>query len=113
MGHFGKAPIRAAWLLLVFPCLALNYLGQGAMVLRYPMARHNPFWAMAPHLTYIYWPILILAGAATVIASQALISGAFSMTAQAVQLGLFPRMDIRRTSETQAGQIFAPWSTSS
>jgi KUP system potassium uptake protein len=108
MGHFGKAPIRAAWLCLVFPCLALNYLGQGAMVLRYPIARHNPFWAMAPHVTYIYWPILVLAGAATVIASQAVITGAFSITQQAVQLGLLPKLEIRRTSETQAGQIFVP-----
>jgi KUP system potassium uptake protein len=108
MGHFGKGPIRAAWLFLVFPCLALNYLGQGAMVLRYPIARHNPFWAMTPHLTFIYWPTLILAGAATVIASQAVITGAFSITQQAVQLGLLPKLEIRRTSETQAGQVFVP-----
>ena len=106
MGHFGKTAIRRAWIGLVFPCLMLNYLGQGALVLNHPWARHNPFWAMAPAVAY--WPILVLATAATVIASQALISGAFSMTGQAVQLGLFPRMDIRRTSETQAGQIFAP-----
>ena len=106
MGHFGKNPIRAAWLALVFPCLTLNYLGQGAMVLHHPWARHNPFWAMAP--AYAYWPILALATAATVIASQAVITGAFSMTQQAVQLGLLPRMDIKRTSETQAGQIFVP-----
>ena len=106
MGHFGRSAIRRAWILLVFPCLALNYLGQGATVLEHPGARHNPFWAMAPG--FVYWPILVLATAATVIASQALISGAFSMTGQAVQLGLFPRMDIRRTSETLAGQIFAP-----
>jgi KUP system potassium uptake protein len=106
MGHFGKTAIRRAWIGLVFPCLALNYLGQGALVLDHPLARHNPFWALAPAVAY--WPILVLATAATVIASQALISGAFSMTGQAVQLGLFPRMDIRRTSETQAGQIFAP-----
>jgi len=107
MGHFGKAPIRVAWLALVFPCLTLNYLGQGALVLRHPGAWHNPFWAMAPG--FAYWPILVLATAATVIASQAVISGAFSMTQQAVQLGLFPRMNIRRTSETQAGQIFVPF----
>ena len=106
MGHFGRAAIRRAWIALVFPCLAINYLGQGAMVLDHPWARHNPFWALAPAVAY--WPILILATAATVIASQAFISGAFSMTAQAVQLGLFPRMDIRRTSETLAGQIFVP-----
>ena len=108
MGHFGKGPIRAAWLVLVFPCLALNYLGQGALLLHAPRYRLNPFWAMAPHLTLIYWPILILAGAATVIASQAVITGAFSITQQAVQLGLLPRLEIRRTSETQAGQIFVP-----
>jgi KUP system potassium uptake protein len=108
MGHFGKGPIRAAWLALVFPCLALNYLGQGALVLRHPIARHNPFWAMAPHLAWIYWPILVLAAAATVIASQAVITGTFSMTQQAVQLGLLPRLEIQRTSETRAGQIFVP-----
>jgi KUP system potassium uptake protein len=106
MGHFGRSAIRRAWILLVFPCLALNYLGQGATVLDHPAARHNPFWAMAPG--FAYWPILVLATAATVIASQALISGAFSMTGQAVQLGLFPRMDVRRTSETLVGQIFVP-----
>ena len=106
MGHFGKGPIRAAWAVLVFPCLALNYLGQGAVVLSHPAARENPFWAMAPQIAY--WPILILATMATVIASQAVITGAFSLTQQAVQLGLVPRMDIKRTSETQAGQIFVP-----
>jgi len=106
MGHFGKRPIRAAWFFLAFPCLALNYLGQGALVLANPHARHNPFFAMAPHV--VYWPILALATAAAVIASQAVISGAFSMTQQAVQLGLLPRLDIKRTSETQTGQIFVP-----
>ncbi len=107
MGHFGKSPIRVAWLALVFPCLTLNYLGQGAVVLHHPSAWRDPFWAMAPG--FAYWPILVLATAATVIASQAVISGAFSMTQQAVQLGLFPRMNIRRTSETQAGQIYVPF----
>ena len=106
MGHFGKAPIRAAWLVLVFPCLALNYLGQGALVLHHPGARHNPFFEMVPH--FAYWPVLALATAAAVIASQAVISGAFSMTQQAVQLGLLPRIAIKRTSETQTGQIFVP-----
>jgi KUP system potassium uptake protein len=106
MGHFGRGPIRAAWFGLVFPCLVLNYLGQGASVLSHPAARFNPFWAMTPDIAY--WPILILATLATVIASQAVISGAFSMTQQAVQLGLLPRLEIRRTSETQAGQIFVP-----
>lgn len=106
MGHFGKGPIRAAWLWLVFPCLALNYLGQGSLVLDHPAARHNPFWEMVP--AFAYWPVLIMATMATVIASQAVITGAFSMTQQAVQLGLLPRIDIKRTSETQAGQIFVP-----
>ncbi len=106
MGHFGKDPIRAAWLFLVLPALLLNYLGQGALVLSHPHARSDPFFQMIPHA--IYWPVLILAMVATVIASQAVITGAFSMTQQAVQLGLFPRIDIRRTSETQAGQIYVP-----
>jgi len=106
MGHFGKKPIQAAWLWLVFPCLVLNYLGQGAMILAHPEAKANPFWAMVPELAY--WPVLVLAATATVIASQAVITGAFSVTQQAVQLGLLPRIDIRRTSETQAGQIYVP-----
>jgi KUP system potassium uptake protein len=106
MGHFGKNPIRAAWLILVLPSLMLNYLGQGSLVLAHPETRHNPFFEMIPDA--VYWPVLLLATVATVIASQAVITGAFSMTQQAVQLGLFPRIDIRRTSETQAGQIFVP-----
>ncbi len=106
MGHFGKTPIRAAWLYLVLPCLVLNYFGQGALVLSHPEARANPFFAMIPQA--VYWPVLLLATAAAVIASQAVITGAFSMTQQAVSLGLFPRIDIRRTSETQAGQIYVP-----
>ena len=108
MGHFGKWPIRAAWFGLVFPCLALNYLGQGALVLHHPAARHNPFFDMVPHSPFAYWPVLALATTAAVIASQAVISGAFSMTQQAVQLGLLPRIEIRRTSETLTGQIFVP-----
>ena len=106
MGHFGKKPIQAAWIFLVLPCLLLNYLGQGALVLAHPEAAHNPFFQMIPEA--VYWPVLLLATAAAVIASQAVITGAFSMTQQAVQLGLFPRIDIRRTSETQAGQIYVP-----
>jgi len=106
MGHFGKRPIRAAWLFFVLPALLLNYLGQGAMVLAEPATRENPFFRMIPEIAY--WPVLLLATVATVIASQAVITGAFSMTQQAVSLGLFPRIDIRRTSETQAGQIFVP-----
>ena len=106
MGHFGKKPIQAAWLLFALPALVLNYLGQGALVLAHPAARENPFYQMIPEV--IYWPILILMTLATIIASQAVITGAFSMTQQAVQLGLLPRIDIRRTSETQAGQIYVP-----
>eukprot|EP01030_Chromulinospumella_sphaerica_P011228 gene11228-11030_t len=106
MGHFGKKPIQVGWLYLVFPCLALNYLGQGATILAHPEARLNPFWEMVPQM--VYWPVLLLATAATIIASQAVITGAFSVTQQAVSLGLLPRIDIRRTSETQAGQIYVP-----
>jgi KUP system potassium uptake protein len=106
MGHFGKGPIRIGWLYFVLPCLTLNYLGQGALILDNPEASENPFWSMVPEM--IYWPMLGLATAATVIASQAVITGAFSVTQQAVQLGLLPRIDIRNTSETQAGQIFVP-----
>jgi KUP system potassium uptake protein len=106
MGHFGKKPIQAAWAILVLPALILNYLGQGALVLSDNSARENPFFRMIPEIAY--WPVLGLATIATVIASQAVITGAFSMTQQAVSLGLFPRIDIRRTSETQAGQIFVP-----
>ncbi len=91
---------------LVLPALLLNYLGQGALVLDNPDARLNPFFEMIPE--FAFWPILILATAATVIASQAVITGAFSVTQQAVQLGLLPRIDIRRTSETLAGQIYVP-----
>ncbi|TAJ71347.1 MAG: potassium transporter Kup [Phenylobacterium sp.] len=106
MGHFGKKPIQAAWLILCLPCLLLNYFGQGALVLSDPTARINPFFRMIPEVAY--WPVLGLATAAAIIASQAVITGAFSMTQQAVSLGLFPRIDIRRTSETQAGQIYVP-----
>ncbi|WP_409019608.1 potassium transporter Kup [Brevundimonas vesicularis] len=106
MGHFGKSPIRKGWLFIVLPCLTLNYLGQGAFLLAHPTALDNPFWNMVPQL--IYWPLLLLATAATVIASQAVITGAFSVTQQAVQLGLLPRLDIRNTSETEAGQIYVP-----
>ena len=106
MGHFGKAPIRAGWIWFVLPCLTLNYLGQGALVLDNRAAAANPFWMMVPQAAY--WPVLIMATIATVIASQAVITGAFSVTRQAVQLGLLPRIDIRNTSESQAGQIFVP-----
>ena len=106
MGHFGKNPIRAAWLVLVLPSLLLNYLGQGALVIHHPGAHVDPFYRMIPQA--IYWPVLLLANVATIIASQAVITGAFSLTQQAVQLGLFPRISILRTSETQAGQIYVP-----
>lgn len=106
LGHFGKGPIRTAWFGLVFPSLALNYLGQGALVLANPAAKADPFWNMVPEAAF--WPVFVLATLAAVIASQAVITGAFSLTQQAVQLGLLPRMKITRTSETQAGQIYVP-----
>ncbi len=106
MGHFGRKPIQVAWLALVFPCLTLNYLGQGALVLGDPAAAASPFFLMAP--TWFQAPLVILATVATVIASQAVISGAFSMAQQAIQLGLLPRMSLVATSEDHAGQIYAP-----
>lgn len=106
MGHFGKSPIRMGWLWFVLPCLTLNYLGQGSFVLAHPAGAENPFWMMIPQA--MYWPVLLMATVATVIASQAVITGAFSVTQQAVQLGLLPRIEIKNTSESQAGQIFVP-----
>lgn len=106
MGHFGRKPIRMAWAILVFPALTLSYLGQGALVLSHPDTAHNPFFLMAPG--WALFPLVLLATAATVIASQAVISGAFSMMHQAVQMGLLPRLEIRHTSETQHGQIYLP-----
>ncbi len=106
MGHFGRKPIQATWLALVYPCLILNYLGQGALVLTSSSAADNPFFRLAPEWFQI--PLVVLATAATVIASQAVISGAFSLTQQAVQLGLLPRMTLRPTSEHHEGQIYAP-----
>ncbi len=106
MGHFGKRPIQFAWGAFVLPCLVLNYLGQGAFVIAHPEAKADPFWMMVPD--FAFWPVMILAALAAIIASQAVITGAFSLTQQAVQLGLLPRMIIKRTSETQAGQIFVP-----
>ena len=106
MGHFGRKPIQAAWLTLVFPCLILNYLGQGALVLKDASAAENPFFLMAP--AWFQLPLVVLATAATVVASQAVISGAFSLTQQAVQLGLLPRMTLRATSEQHMGQVYAP-----
>ena len=106
MGHFGRGPIRAAWFGLVFPALGLNYLGQGALVLHDPSALGDPFFHLCPPWALL--PVVLLATAATVIASQAVITGAFSLTRQAVQLGLLPRFDIRHTSETHPGQIYLP-----
>ena len=106
LGHFGRRPIKTAWLYFVLPALALNYLGQGALVLSDPTAITNPFYRLVP--SWALYPMIVLATAATVIASQAVITGAFSLTSQAVQLGLLPRLQIRRTSETQAGQIYIP-----
>ena len=106
LGHFGRGPIRTAWLFLVFPALALNYLGQGALLLAHPEALENPFFKMYP--AWALLPMIALATMATIIASQAVITGAYSMTQQAIQLGLLPRMEIRRTSEKEKGQIYVP-----
>ena len=106
MGHFGRGPIQAAWIGVVFPALALNYLGQAALILKSPDAIANPFFLMAPGWALL--PMVLLATVATVIASQAVITGAFSVTQQAIQLGLLPRMEIQYTSDTEAGQIFLP-----
>ena len=106
MGHFGRRPIRLAWAGLVFPALTLSYLGQGALVLAHPEAAENPFFLMAPDWALL--PLVVLATAATIIASQAVISGAFSMVQQAVQMGLLPRLEIQHTSDTQYGQIYLP-----
>ena len=106
LGHFGKRPIQTAWLFIVLPSLALNYLGQGALVLSDPKAVENPFFLMFPDWALI--PMVALATAATVIASQAVITGAYSLTQQAIQLGLLPRFEIRHTSESHYGQIFMP-----
>jgi KUP system potassium uptake protein len=106
LGHFGKRPIRAAWLGVALPALFLNYLGQGAEVLAKPASVENPFFLMYPDWALV--PMLILATAATVIASQAVITGAYSLTQQAIQLGLLPRLEIRHTSEKLFGQIYMP-----
>ena len=95
MGHFGRSPIRRAWFSLVLPALALNYLGQGSMLMRQPELAHAPFFQMAPQWAML--PLVLLATAATVIASQALITGTYSLTLSAVQLGFLPRISIRHT----------------
>lgn len=104
MGHFGREPIRLAWFTVVLPALLLNYFGQGALLLQHPEAVENPFYQMAPPWAMI--PLVIIATAATVIASQALITGAFSLTMQAVQLGYLPRVSIRHTSADEIGQVY-------
>ncbi len=106
MGHFGRAPMRTAWLYIVFPALLLNYYGQGALLLNDAAALENPFYLMAP--AWAIYPLVVLAGIATIIASQAVISGAFSITRQAVQLGYLPRFRIRHTSEEEIGQVYVP-----
>ncbi|MDG2571201.1 KUP/HAK/KT family potassium transporter, partial [Vibrio parahaemolyticus] len=106
LGHFGRNPIRVAWGTVVFPALALNYLGQGALVLSNPEAITNPFFLLAP--PWLLLPLVILATLATIVASQAVITGAYSLTRQAVQLGLLPRLEVRFTSETHQGQIYLP-----
>ena len=104
MGHFGKNPIRMAWTAVVLPALVLNYLGQGAFVIAHPEAAYNPFFLMLPVWALV--PLVVMATAVTVIASQAVITGAFSIAQQAIALGLFPRMNITHTSETESGQIY-------
>ncbi len=106
LGHFGRRPIQTAWFALVLPSLALNYLGQAALVLADPGAIENPFFLLYPEWALL--PIVVLAMVATVIASQAVITGAYSLTRQAIQLGLLPRLEIRHTSESQEGQIYMP-----
>ena len=106
MGHFGRAPIRIAWFALVLPGLCLNYLGQGALLLSDPTARVNPFYRMAPD--WGLYPLVFLATCATVIASQAVISGSFSLTQQAMQLGYSPRFGLQHTSARERGQVYVP-----
>ncbi len=106
MGHFGKAPIRLGWISIVMPALVMNYFGQGALLIENPAAISNPFYLMAP--AWSLYPLVMIATAATVIASQAVISGVFSVTTQAVSLGLLPRLRIQHSSADNAGQIYVP-----
>jgi KUP system potassium uptake protein len=106
LGHFGRRPIQAAWLYFVLPALVLNYFGQGALLLAEPTAIRNPFYLLFPDMLWL--PMVFLATTAAVIASQAVITGAYSITRQAIQLGLLPRLEVRHTSETLAGQIYMP-----
>lgn len=107
MGHFGPVPIRLAWFFVVLPCLVLNYAGQGALLLRDPAAIQNPFYLLVPQ--WALYPMIIMATMATVIASQAVISGVFSLARQAIQLGYLPRLSIKHTSESEEGQIYVPF----
>ncbi len=107
MGHFGRPPIRRGWFFIVLPALMLNYFGQGALLISEPSAIDNPFYRLAPD--WALWPVLGLATLATIIASQAVISGAFSVTRQAVQLGYLPRLKVLHTSEAEIGQIYVPF----
>jgi len=106
LGHFGRGPIQVAWIAIVLPALALNYLGQGALVYAHPRTLENPFFLLYPDWALI--PMVVLATLATVIASQAVITGAYSLSSQAIQLGLMPRLEVRHTSAQQAGQIYMP-----
>src|SRR5207237_1438744 len=106
MGHFGKGAVRVAWFSLVAPALVLNYFGQGALLMVRPAALENPFYLLLPG--WALYPMIALATAATVIASQAVISGAYSLTKQAVQLGFLPRMTIVHTSAREIGQVYIP-----
>jgi KUP system potassium uptake protein len=106
MGHFGRAPIRLDWFAIVLPALILNYFGQGALVLAHPQMVDSPFYRMFGG--WALYPAVILATAATVIASQAVISGAFSLSQQAMQLSLLPRLEVRQTSAEEVGQVYVP-----
>ena len=106
MGHFGRGALRRAWLWLVFPALLLNYFGQGGLLLGNPAALENPFYRLSP--SWGLYPLVALASLATIIASQAVISGAYSITRQAIQLGYLPRLEVRHTSETEIGQVYVP-----
>jgi len=106
MGHFGRAPIRRAWFFVVFPALTLNYLGQGALILEDPSAAASPFFRLAPSALAL--PLVVLSTLATIIASQAVISGAFSVSRQAERLGYLPRLTVRHTSRRERGQIYVP-----
>lgn len=106
LGHFGKMPIRIAWFTIVLPCLLLNYFGQGALLIKSPHSVTNPFYLLSP--SWGHYPLIALATAATIIASQAVISGAFSLTSQALQLGYIPRVDVSHTSHLEIGQVYVP-----